>query len=441
MSYSDITRSSVLRAMEEHDRVGGDRFLQLHGFGPSLKYQLRHDERIYPSKAIVGVAHGYARPDLGPLLSTEFSGGVHGAARVLTDLGFDVVGVARTPRRMTEAPPVRREVESPEKQAVDVVLVGCVKLKADVALPAEDLYTSPLFKRRRAFAERAPRWFILSALHGLVSPDQVLEPYDMALADQPSSYRDGWGRRVVDSLGAQFGTLAGRIVEIHAGSAYAEAITPLLAAEGAEVRWPFRGFTQGAHLAWYTAQPAPPAAALPSAEELVRLLRDESGARPVDGFPWPETDLRHPGLYAWYVDLSGGHELTAALGHRVGPGLVYAGQAGATSSKAGKASSATLASRIGGNHLSGDVDSSTWRRTLAALLLGPVAHTQEGRAQLDAWMRRHLRLIVAPLPDRASVGRLEHEVLALLDPPLNLMGRPRTELRAEVSRLRRELRL
>lgn len=205
--------------------------------------------------------------------------------------------------------------------------------------------------------------------------------------------------------------------------------------------WPFRGLTQGEHLAWYVRQPTEAPPVLPSARELADRLADESTALSAQDFPWPGIDLGHPGLYAWYVDLPGAHALTAALGHRVTPGLVYAGQAGATSSKAGKVSGATLASRIGGNHLSGDVDSSTWRRTLAALLLGSRARTPEGRAELDAWMRRHLRLVVVPLPDRAVVGPLEGEVLALLDPPFNLMGRPRTELRSEISRLRRLLRL
>jgi hypothetical protein len=441
VSYSDITRTSVLRALEEWDRLGADRFLELHGFGPSQKYVLRHEGREYASKAIVGVAHGYARPDLGSLPSSEFSGGVHGAARVLDDLGFEIVAA---PRASAPTAPRGRYLESaaaPTDKTAEIVLVGCVKMKADVALRAEELYVSPLFKRRRTFAERAQQWFILSALHGLVEPSQVLEPYDMALAAQSRSYRQVWGRGVVEALRDRVGSVSGRTIDIHAGSAYADAILPLLEAEGAIVSWRFRGLTQGEHLAWYGAQPAEPPVALPSAHDLAARLGDSSAARPAEGFPWQGVDLHHPGLYAWYVDLPGAHELTAALGHRVVAGLVYAGQAGATSSKVGKASGATLASRIGRNHLGGDVDSSTWRRTLASLLLGDRAPTPEGRAELDHWMRRHLYLVVAPLPDRATLGRLEEEVLALLDPPFNLMGRPCTEIRRAISERRRTLRL
>lgn len=209
MSYADITRTAVLQAMEEYDRLGADRFLDVHGFGLSTRYVLRHDGREYASKAIVGVAHGYARPDLGPLASSEFSGGVSGAARVLLDLGFDVVGTTAVSTR-SPLPPETRAVVDGRRGEAEVVLVGCVKLKAAFALPAEDLYVSPLFKRRRAFAERAQRWFILSALHGLVRPEQVLEPYDMALADQSRAYRQEWGLRVVDTLRAELGSLTGR---------------------------------------------------------------------------------------------------------------------------------------------------------------------------------------------------------------------------------------
>ncbi len=43
--------------------------------------------------------------------------------------------------------------------------------------PAKDLYVSALFDKERAYAERTGiPWFILSAQHGLVAPDEVLEP-------------------------------------------------------------------------------------------------------------------------------------------------------------------------------------------------------------------------------------------------------------------------
>jgi hypothetical protein len=51
-----------------------------------------------------------------------------------------------------------------------------------MAAPAGDLYVSSLFMGRRRFVEAScDRWFILSALHGGVDPDEVIEPYDESL--------------------------------------------------------------------------------------------------------------------------------------------------------------------------------------------------------------------------------------------------------------------
>lgn len=69
MALTDITASSVLEAIEEFGALGREEFLSRHGFGEARSYHLLHDGRRYPSKAIVGVAHGFARPDLGSLIA------------------------------------------------------------------------------------------------------------------------------------------------------------------------------------------------------------------------------------------------------------------------------------------------------------------------------------------------------------------------------------
>src|SRR5262249_21254342 len=46
--------------------------------------------RLYDSKAILGVAHGFAVPDEGPLRASDFSGGEATVKRRLEDLGFEV---------------------------------------------------------------------------------------------------------------------------------------------------------------------------------------------------------------------------------------------------------------------------------------------------------------------------------------------------------------
>jgi hypothetical protein len=83
-----VTRADVLRAIEEYDKLGQDQFLAQHGFGRATAYLLIHNGRGYDSKAILGVAYGFATGV--PLASREFSGGVHGAAGVLRKLGFEI---------------------------------------------------------------------------------------------------------------------------------------------------------------------------------------------------------------------------------------------------------------------------------------------------------------------------------------------------------------
>lgn len=116
---------------------------------------------------------------------------------------------------------------------------------------------SPLFRCRRNFAERSDRpWFVLSSRHGLVRPDEVIEPYDLCLARQPIAHRRAWGGRVVQQLEAELGgpgELAGRAVEVHAGAAHLDPIEALLRERGAAVATPLRGLSLGRHLAWYGA--------------------------------------------------------------------------------------------------------------------------------------------------------------------------------------------
>jgi hypothetical protein len=81
-------------------------------------------------------------------------------------------------------------------------LVGCAAAKLSRPAPARDLYTSQLFRKASAYAEaNSDRWYILSAKHGLVSPDTVLEPYDMKLGHKSGPPIWAWAQMVADQLG------------------------------------------------------------------------------------------------------------------------------------------------------------------------------------------------------------------------------------------------
>jgi hypothetical protein len=154
--------------------------------------------------------------------------------------------------------------------------------------------------------------------------------------------------------------------------------------------------------------------------------------------------LAVPGLYAWWVNTSGAADLSGGLAGDVAAGRIYAGQAGATKWPSGKVGGATLRSRISSQHLGGNIGGSTFRLTLASVLvdelgLRPIAARKIGRDgenRLSQWMRDHLTVAVHPFEDRDALADLEHLVLAELNPPLNLEGRPASGIRAALTRLR-----
>lgn len=96
-------------------------------------------------------------------------------------------------------------------------LVACCGQKRAGTWPARELYVSPLFRLSVAYVERRCReWHILSAKHGLVHPNRILEPYDLTLAEMPVKERAAWTLRVHGELatlrrrGETFLVLGGR---------------------------------------------------------------------------------------------------------------------------------------------------------------------------------------------------------------------------------------
>lgn len=459
MTLAKLTdRQAVLDAMAECDRLGDIEFLSRHGFGRAHRYRLVQAGRSHDSKAIAGVAHGYQFPASGPLRSADFQGGLMGAAGRLRRLGFDVVDDAVPSEEATGAPgavagrpgseramPTIATRFASDAATGTVLLLGCVKGKRSTPAPAADLYTSATFLKRRAYAEASGRpWFILSALHGLLRPDQVIEPYDMAFKDQSVGYRRLWGTGVVDALPAHGVRIDGTTFEVHAGDAYAAAIRGPIEAAGGSLQLPLAGLRMGEQLSWYGMHRGVPQPA--QIEELVVRLTDRRGARAAAEFPWGDAGLASPGLYAWWVDEAGARELSAGLDAAVSAGLVYIGQAGATSWPSGGRSDATLLTRIGGNHLRGRVKTSTWRQTLASVLVGSVLPAPSSgwdagwEAALTRWMTEHLSVVTVSVPDPRRLGALEHYVLLQIDPPLNLRDVTATPMRGRVSALRRMFR-
>jgi hypothetical protein len=90
IAWDRVSRSHVLAALREYDRLGQADFLNTYHFGPARQYVLQHGGRGYDSKAILGVAYLLATGNR--LRADEFSGGRYGAAKILRNLGFSVSG-------------------------------------------------------------------------------------------------------------------------------------------------------------------------------------------------------------------------------------------------------------------------------------------------------------------------------------------------------------
>lgn len=109
-----------------------------------------------------------------------------------------------------------------------LMVIGCGHDKLSTAEPARDLYISDRFRSSLALADDlAAPFVILSAKHGIVEPDRVLEPYDLDLSTLSDADQQSWAQRAIDQLSQQ---ASGRTVSILAIGAYAR---PLLAANRA----------------------------------------------------------------------------------------------------------------------------------------------------------------------------------------------------------------
>jgi hypothetical protein len=95
-------------------------------------------------------------------------------------------------------------------------------------------------------------WWILSALHGLLDPVQVIEPYDVTLTKASLSQRKEWSKAVLAAISERIQPAATDCFEIHAGNDYrAWGLVEGLHALGCQVEVPTQGMTQGLQLSFY----------------------------------------------------------------------------------------------------------------------------------------------------------------------------------------------
>jgi len=137
-------------------------------------------------------------------------------------------------------------------------LVACVGSKLPRSAQAKQIYTSALFRKSRRYSELFhENWFVLSAKHGLLEPDEHIHPYELTLNKVGRAERRQWAKatfsqilRVCDPR-TQFVFLA--------GERYRQDLVPLLQEAGFGVHTPLAGLPIGKQLQWLTWQADNPA--------------------------------------------------------------------------------------------------------------------------------------------------------------------------------------
>ena len=101
-----------------------------------------------------------------------------------------------------------------------ILILGCSAKKLSTAAAAQDIYQGPLWQTFRKYSDGAYTCYALSALHGLIPAEQVIEPYDCLLG------RDVTLDELIAKLQNQVDVLDGATEIIVATSkAYASALT------------------------------------------------------------------------------------------------------------------------------------------------------------------------------------------------------------------------
>jgi len=121
-------------------------------------------------------------------------------------------------------------------------LIACCGEKLDHPARADQLYQSDLFKKALAYCRRHYRRnVILSAKHGVVKLNQVIEPYDQKLT---ASYNRLWAVNVELELSKL--RFCNTMFYAHAGQLYTERLVTHL-----PMIFPLKGLGIGEQLAWY----------------------------------------------------------------------------------------------------------------------------------------------------------------------------------------------
>jgi len=88
--FQVTSADAITKAIARFDELKRDTFIKLYGFRRSREFFIKHEERYYDSKPIVGLAFALQHKGRAPLRANEFGGGESTVRPVLERLGFVV---------------------------------------------------------------------------------------------------------------------------------------------------------------------------------------------------------------------------------------------------------------------------------------------------------------------------------------------------------------
>jgi hypothetical protein len=142
-------------------------------------------------------------------------------------------------------------VKAADFRSETLYLVSCVSKKRTQPSLARDLYVSDWFVKARRYVESTGSpWFILSAEHGLVAPEQIIVPYERTLNTMSVLERRVWAQRVQAQMASSL-PHTDRIV-IFAGQRYREFLIDYLRSRAKRIDIPLERLRIGEQLAWFS---------------------------------------------------------------------------------------------------------------------------------------------------------------------------------------------
>ena len=86
-----------------------------------------------------------------------------------------------------------------------VCFIGCVKTKRSHKCKSKELYDSPLFHYSYKYAlKNFDKVAILSAKHGLLDPEDVIEPYEVTLNNMSKQDRIEWSNKTTNQISQRY---------------------------------------------------------------------------------------------------------------------------------------------------------------------------------------------------------------------------------------------